>query len=79
MDAEAAALALQPQASAPPQAELDGVQPVIAPEPAVIVGPQADGDEAELERVVLVPPQEPALAGVPSAPPASSSEASRRP
>ena len=29
------------------------------------VGPQADGEE--LERVVLVPPQEPALAGVPSA------------
>ena len=62
MDAEAAATALQPQASAPPQAELDDVQPVIAPEPAAIVG-----DE---ERVVLVPPQEPALAGAPSATPA---------
>ena len=63
MDAEATAPAPQPQASAPPQAELDDVQAVIAPEPAAIVV----GDE---ERVVLVPPQEPALAGAPSAPPA---------
>ena len=71
MDAEEVAPALQPQARAPPQAELDDVQPVVAGGGGGggddAVGPQPDGDEEE--RVVLVPPQEPALARVP--PPAA--------